>query len=525
MAGTRALVRLTLRRDRVILPLWVFLLAIMPISQISAIGGLYTTDAELQAFAASMRSTPAFFALYGPLLDWHVAALGVWRAGFIPVMLGLASLLTVIRHTRVEEESGRRELLGSTVLGRQAPLSAALIVVAGANVVAGLIVTGSLAGAYPMAGALATGLGYALVGISFAAIGAVAAQLSESASGARVIGISALGLAFLLRMAGDTTDASWLSWLSPIAWGQKLRPFAGEEWWPLALLAAFIALTCYAAYALSARRDVAAGLLPPRLGPAQAPAGLSGPLGLAWRLHRGLLLAWCVGFAIFGAVIGSAADAASSALAENAQIMEMLNRLGGGANPADLFIATLISIFGIAVSGYAVQAALRLRAEESLTRAEPLLATAVSRLRWASSHLLFAVLGPAVVLLVTGLAVGLSYGAAGDVGAHLPATLGAALAQLPAVWTFAGLAMALFGLLPRLVAAAWAVLALFLFFGQVGAILQLPQALLDLSPFSHLPTLPGGEVTAAPLLVMTAIAAALAIAGLYGFRRRDISSA
>ncbi|MEU8246144.1 ABC transporter permease [Nonomuraea sp. NPDC048916] len=523
MTGTRGLVRLILRRDRVILPIWVLLLAIMPVTQISAIGGLYSTDAELQAFAASMRSTPAFFALYGPLLDWHLPALGIWRAGFVPVVLALASVLTVIRHTRVEEESGRRELLGSTVVGRHASLTAALIVVASANVIAGLIITGSLAGKYPVAGALAAGLDYALVGIAFAAIGAVAAQLTESASGARVIGISALGLAFLLRMAGDTTDASWLSWLSPIAWGQKLRPFAGEEWWPLALLAAFIAVTCYAAYTLAARRDVAAGLVPPRLGPAQAAAGLAGPFALAWRLHRGLLLAWCAGFAVFGAVIGSAADAASSALADNAQIMEMLNRLGGGANPADLFIATLIGIFGIGVSGYAIQAALRLRAEESLARAEPLLATAVSRVGWAAGHTLFAVLGPAAVLTVTGLAVGLSYGAAaGDVGAHLPATMGAALAQLPAVWTFSGLALALFGLLPRLVAAAWALLALFLLFGQVGALLQLPQALLDLSPFSHLPMLPGGEVSATPLVAMTAIAAALAIAGLYGFRRRDL---
>ncbi|WP_433366354.1 ABC transporter permease [Streptosporangium sp. CA-115845] len=523
MTGTRALIRLILRRDRAILPIWVLLLAIMPITQTSAIGGLYTTDAELQAFAASMRSTPAFSALYGPLLDWHVAALGVWRAGFVPVILGLAGLLTVIRHTRVEEETGRRELLGSTVVGRHAPLSAALLVVAAANVIAGLIITGSFAGVYPVAGALATGLGYTLVGIALAAIGAVAAQLTDSASSARAIGVSALGLAFLLRLAGDVTDASWLSWLSPIAWGQKLRPFAGEQWWPAALLIAFIAVTCYAAYALAARRDVAAGLLPPRLGPAQAAAGLAGPLALAWRLHRGLLLAWCAGFAVFGAVIGSAADAASSALRHNTQIMEMLNRIGGGVSPADMFIAALIGIFGIAVSGYAIQAALRPRAEESLARAEPLLATAVSRVGWAAGHLLFAVLGPAAVLIVTGLAVGLSYGAAtGDVPAHLPATLGAAVAQLPAVWIFAGLAVALFGLLPRLVATAWAVLALFLLFGQVGAILELPQPLLDLSPFSHLPRLPGGEVSATPLVAMTAIAAALAIAGLYGFRRRDI---
>ncbi|MFI6814859.1 ABC transporter permease [Nonomuraea sp. NPDC050328] len=523
MTGTGALVRLILRRDRLIIPLWVLLLAIMPITQTSALGGLYDTDAELQAFAASMRSTPAFTALYGPLLDWHAPALGVWRAGFVPVILGMACLLTVIRHTRVEEESGRRELIGSTVIGRNAGLTAALVVTSIAAVLTGVIVFATLAGSHPVAGALAAGLGYMLVGLAFAVVGAVAAQLTESAGGARAIGLAALGVAYLARMAGDTSDASWLSWLSPIAWGQKLRPFASEDWSPLLVFAVFLALAGYAAYVLSARRDVGAGLLPPSLGPASAPTSLASPFALAWRLHRGPLLAWSIAFAIFGMVIGSAAKAATDALGQNAEIREMLARLGGSADLGDLFIAALISIFGLAVSGYAIQAALRMRTEETLTRAEPLLATGVGRLEWAAGHLAFALLGPAVVLAVSGAGVGLAYGGAtGDLAGQLPRTVGAALAQLPAVWTLAGLAVALFGLLPRAVSAAWVALAAFLLLGQVGALLDLPEALLEVSPFSHLPMLPGGPADLTPLAAMTAVAAVLTAAGLYGWRRRDV---
>lgn len=523
MTGTGALVRLILRRDRVIMPLWVLILAVLPISQTTGIAKLYTTDQALRQFAASFAG-PALEALYGPVTHWNAAALGVWRAGFTPVLLGLASLLTVIRHTRVEEEAGRRELLGSTVLGRHAGLSAALIVAALANLVVALIIMVSFTKqGYPASGAIATGLGYAAVGMVFAAVGAVAAQLTESAGGARAIALSVLGGTYLLRMAGDSTGASGLSWLSPISWGQKLRPFAGEVWWPLALSFAVLVVLSSVAYVLAGRRDVAAGLLPPRLGPARAAPGFASPLALAWRLHRGALLGWSAGFVLFGLVIGGAAKTAADAMAENRQLMEMMARLGGTTNVADVFIAGVLSIFGIGASGYAVQAALRMRTEETLMRAEPILAVAVSRAGWMASHLVFALLGPVVVLVVLGLAVGVAYGvSADDLAGQLPRVLGATLAQLPAVWSLAALAVALFGLLPRLVAGAWAALAVFLLFGQVGALLDLPQTLLDLSPFSHLPKLPGGEVTASPLLALTAIAAALVSAGLYGFRRRDV---
>jgi ABC-2 type transport system permease protein len=39
-----------------------------------------------------------------------------------------------------------------------------------------------------------------------------------------------------------------------------------------------------------------------------------------------------------------------------------------------------------------------------------LLVTSVSRLRWAAGHLVFALLGPAVVVAAAGLASGLVYG-------------------------------------------------------------------------------------------------------------------
>ena len=177
-----------------------------------------------------------------------------------------------------------------------------------------------------------------------------------------------------------------------------------------------------------------------------------------------------------------------------------------------------------AAAVYTVQAALRLRGEESGERAEPVLAASVGRIRWAWSHLVFAVAGPVVLLLLVGLTTGLVYGAhTGDMGQALGQLLGSALAQLPAVWVLAGIAVALFGLMPRWSAAAWGVLVAFLVLTELGSTLNLSHWLTDISPFSHVPKLPGGTFTVTPLLWLALVAAALIAAGLAGLRRRDIT--
>jgi ABC-2 type transport system permease protein len=175
-----------------------------------------------------------------------------------------------------------------------------------------------------------------------------------------------------------------------------------------------------------------------------------------------------------------------------------------------------------AAAGYTVSATLRLRSEETALRSEPLLATGVRRLEWAASHHVFAFGGSALVVLVAGLTAGLAVATStGDAG-ELFRLGGAALAQLPAVWVLTGLALALVGLVPRWSSVAWGALAAFLLLGQVGETLDLDPRLLDVSPFTHVPKLPGGAFSPTPLIWLVAIAIALSLAGLVGLRRRDI---
>src|SRR5262249_56950576 len=137
--------------------------------------------------------------------------------------------------------------------------------------------------------------------------------------------------------------------------------------------------------------------------------------------------------------------------------------------------------------------------------AERVLAAGVGRIRWAWSHLVFAVAGPVVLLLLVGLTTGLVYGAhTGDMGKALGQMLGAALVQLPAVWVLAGIAVALFGLVPRLAAAAWGALVAFLLLTEFGSFLNLSRWATDISPFRPLPKLPGGTFPATPPTLLTA---------------------
>ena len=531
LAGLGGLVRLILRRDRLLLPLWILVLAVQPIQTAAALDQFYATPAALRELYGTILSTPGLLAMLGPAFDATLGALTVWRAGLVFTVVGLASLLTIIRHTRTDEEAGRRELLAATVVGRHAPLAAALLVTFAADLLLGAVVAaGMIRLGLPATGSVAYGLSIAAAGCMFVTVGAVAAQLTEGAGGARGIALGALGLAYLLRAAGDTAGSDsglgWLSWLSPIGWTQQTRPYAGERWWVLGLAVTFVVVLATVAFALLVRRDVGAGILPSRLGPAAAAPWLRSPLALAWRLHRGLLLGWTAGLAVMGAVIGSVADSVNQMAADSPQMQQLLQRLGGEKVLSDAYIAGVMVIFALAAAGYAIQATLRLRAEEEGLRAELVLATSVSRLRWAASHLLFGLLGLTVALAAAGLAEGLAYGLVdGDVGRELPRVLAGALVQLPAVLVLSGVAMALFGLLPRLTAVSWAALAASAFLVLLGPLLRLDQWLLDLAPFSHIPKVPGADVAAAPLAWLLAVTALLITAGLAGFRRRDLVSA
>ncbi|MEV6601793.1 ABC transporter permease [Actinoplanes sp. NPDC051346] len=528
MTGTGSLVRLILRRDRLLLSLWVVVLALVPVGYVGSFRELFPTEAERLQYATVSAGNAGFVALYGPLHGSGLGELVAWRGGFLPVMVALFSLLTVIRHTRTDEEAGRTELIGAGVVGRHAGLAAALIVTLGAAVVLALILAPALiAQGLPGTGSVLLAAEYALAGWVFAAVGAVAAQLAAGARTARAIAVTALGGAYLLRLAGDVSGAgdgpvSWLSWLSPIGWVQQMFPYGGNRWWPGALAVVVTAALIGAAVALAARRDVGAGLVAPRPGPATAAPALRTPVALAWRLHRGLLAGWLAGFVALGLVFGGVVRSVADLTSGNPALARIFERMGGASGVTDSFLAGTTGLMGLIAAAYAVQATLRLRDEESAGHAELVLVAGASRLRWVGSHLLFSLVGPAVALAVGGAVYGVMAGLTLNDAGQFSRVLGGMLAQLPAVGVLGGLTLLLFGVVPRAAAAAWGAVAGCLLLLLTGATLGLSQWVMDLSPFTHLPHLPGGEPSVTPFVVLTAVAVAFAGAGLAGARRRDV---
>jgi ABC-2 type transport system permease protein len=523
LTGTVALTRFILRRDRIRILIWIA--AIVVLAALTAVGtkGLFPTQAALDQTAAATQHNAAAIAFNGPAQGLNTVGGQVafqFGAGGM-VLVALMSLFMVGRLTRGEEEAGRLELVRSLPVGIHANTLGGALTVAGMNVAVGVLTTAVLiAQGLPAAGSVVLGVSFILVGLVFSGVALVVAQITENTRVVYGVSGAVLGAAYLLRAVGDIGDGT-ASWFSPIGLAQKARPFAGERWWPFLLLVGVTGLLVAAAAALAVRRDLGAGLMAARPGRPAATPSLGHPLGLAVRLQRASLLGWGAGILVIGIAYGWIGPTVDTFIGQNKALAEVLASAGGGSL-TDSYFAASFRLMALVATGFALQSALRLRSEETSMHAESVLATPVSRWRFAASHLTVAFAGSVLLLGVAGLATGLTYGIAGGGMQSVPRLVGAAFVYAPPMWIMAGLAFTLDGLMPRWVGVSWAILAACVVVGFLGAVLHLPSWLQNLSPFERVPQLPAASLTAMPLVVMCAITAGLTLAGLVGLRRRDI---
>ncbi|MBO3085114.1 ABC transporter permease [Cellulomonas fengjieae] len=524
LAGTGALVRAALRADRWRTVVWAVAVAGLTQVSVASLAELYVTP-ESRAGRAQLISSPAATALAGPgygLDDYTVGAmtaneLGLW----VMLPVAIMALLTVTRHLRAAEESGRLELVRSGPVGRDAPVVAGLVAATVATlVVGGLTFVALLAAGLDVVGSLALAGGIVMVGLVFAGVCAVTCQLTAHARTASSLAMAVLGVAFLLRAVGDVRGpegTSALTWLSPFGWAQATRAYVDERFWPLAIGVVVAGALVVLAFWLVGRRDLGTGLLAERLGRPRASARLTGMVALTVRRQLGAILSWGLGIVVMGAFIGLLAGELVDFIAEETQVVELFPTGPNGA--AASAFALYMVVLAVATGAYVASSVGAARAEETAARGAIVLSGPVSRVRWLGSQVAVGAAAAVVILVLTGLVMGLT--AATSMGdAYVGKLVGAAAVTLPAVGVVLGVAVVVMGAAPRAFGLVWAYVA---YVGVVGLFAELlPDGSDVLSPFAYTPRLPAEAMDWPPVLGLTAVAVALLALGLGAFRRRDV---
>ena len=524
-AGTKHLLRLVLRRDRVRLPLWLLGLGGMITSSALAVPSVYDTPAKVAGYASAVGTSPVSYLMSGRQAG--IDTLGGIVANEVSQVAQLGTCLMVmflvVRHTRAEEESGRAELLRSTVLGRHAATLAGLVHGVTAALVVGLLTTiAMLSVGLDVLGSATYGLGLALLGLCYAAVALVAAQVSASARGALGLTGAAIAVGYLVRGVGAMQDDA-LVWASPFGWAQRMDAFGTERAWPALPLLALTAALLGLAALLTAHRDFAGGLLQTRPGRPRATRALGTSVGLALRQQRGLVVGWAAGLAALGLVYGAVLPTIPDLVASNPDIAAVIGATGDVEQAlVDAFLRYVFVFMAVVSTGFAVASVLRLRAEEESGRAELLLSTGLSRTRWVSATMAVTACGVLTIATSMGLGLGVGYALGSGRWDRVAGQVAGQLSYTPAVLLVGAVAFALAGLLPRWSAAAWAVIAFVFFQVLLGGTVRLPDWVDAASPFWHLSQVPVDAFAPGPLLVEVAVAAALVLLGTWGFRRRAV---
>lgn len=538
LAGWPTLAR-AVARDELhrVLP-WTALLVLLSASSIVGFRIVFDDLATRVSLAATVASNPGMHLVLGVPHDLLTAdGFNAWRAGNLgALLLAVMAVQVVVRCTRGEEDSGRAELLASGVLGRQAPVVVALLVAWAACVLAAVVawtVTVLVGGGAGPTFWLCAG--FAAVGVVFAGLGAVAAQVGSDARSSSALALTVVGLLNLARGYVDASDVGeWGEWTTPYGWVALARRDGAQDAWlgpatPWLLVAVSTVALAGLALVLHSRRDFGQGAWAPR--PGAARAGWVGTLGgMQVRLLATTTVAWLVTFAVLGAVLGSLSTSLGSVVVDNPVVAQVLvagglDDVAGDVNLMVEFVRTLLKVLALVAAAAGTQVVMSLYAEEEAGRVDPLLATPVRRPRllgWVA--LLAHATATAGLLLAATLLGVLAAHTQPDV--HATDVVLQAAAMLPATWLLVGVGLAAVGVRPAVRMIGWAAVAATFAMTVLGPLFRLDREVLATSPLWHVPDvtgdgagLEGGWTGWAVVLLLWLVALVVAFVG---YRRRDL---
>jgi ABC-2 type transport system permease protein len=523
LAGT------ALRRERVMLPIWIGAITLIVVAAATAVSTEFGDEQERAAVILVATTSPAFLFMRGLPDGVSVGAVTSFQTfAFATVFAGLMTGFLVARHTRADEQLGRAELVAASPAGRLRPLGVTLGLAIAANAALALLLFAALSAVgLPVGGSLLFGLAVGSVGVFFGGVSAVGAQLLPTARFVNGATGALIAAAFIVRGIGDAlgrasieqlrVDPLWLSLLSPIGWGAAVRPYTDAAAAPALVPVAAGALLMVLALALRSRRDLAASLLADRRGAARGGRSLRSTLRLALREAAPATLWWAVATAGLGLLAAVLSPMLADVVSANETLTELIRALvpGSSASVGDVFAASILGIGGVLAAAAGIQSLLRLRSDEAEGRLELLLGHPVGYVRLLGERLVVA----AVVTVLVAAAAGLG------ASVTAPSLLLTGLAHAPAALATVALAGLLVVALARVASAmAWGALAAFLVIGQFGDLLQLPEWLQGISPFSHSAAVPVEPVDPVAMGLLLGVAALIALAALLAARWRELAS-
>ena len=515
----------TLRRNWVRFLVWVLIIVGMLWFIIDYYKQLFTDEQELQGFVDTVHS-PSLLAMVGIISNPVSIGGAVWCKYWMfgSLMLGIGVLFLMTRNLRGDEDEGRAELVRAYPLGIHARLASSLICMTALCVVIGVLsgIVTSLGGVTDATdaaqGSWILGVSIGAMGLLGVGIGAVVNEICPSSGAANGTGVAVFAVFYIVRMVGDL-QSNWLVWASPIGWGQKMDPWGENRWWLLAPIVAVAVVLTGVAWAIESRRDLGDSLAPEGRGRADASKLLTRVWGMGIRLQRGSLIGWGAAMVVFSLLLGSILTSVRDLFGS----MDLAGLGGPGATLDDMLGKMLVPLLCLAIGVFAAQSATFLRSDETRGVLESQLAGGIGRVSWALQRLAVTVVAVIVLLAVSGLCLGLSYGTLVSDMSKVPLIMGAFLAYLPACLLLASIFVLGFGWWPRfavpvtwiVVGGLWAVMI-------IGVALRIPQWLMDVLPFNVTPQIPAEPMDWVPVIVLTVIALGLTAVGLVGFRRRNI---
>ena len=527
MYNTKELALFILRRDRVRLPIWILSITIFTLVLAAAYPGLFPTVEERQALALMMEN-PAVIFMLGPSTGLNKytygAMFGHEMLVFSAIAVGIMNIMLFTRHTRSDEEEGRIEVIRSLPVGRLANISATTIILVAANILLGLLIGFGLAllniESMGVNGSLLYGMSLGVIGILFAGITAIFAQLTESARG--TIGYSFLLLIglYLIRGIGDVSSEV-LSWFSPLTWIVKTEVYVNNVWWPIPLILLVSIILISFAFYLNAIRDLEAGFIPSKPGRSEAPKSLNSTLGLGYRILRVTIISWITGLFVIGVAYGSVFGEMDTFL-NNSILADILPDVEGYSKDV-LFLTFLNVIMAMLCTIPSLLIIQRIKVEEKKARIQHLLSRPISRNTIISSYLFLSVLVGVIALLLSGIGLYASIVAVMDNPIPLNLIISSIFVYIVAIIFMISISVMIVGTYPKASNIIWLYLGYTFFSVYLGELLQFPEIMSKLTPFGYMPQLPIDKVNYLTLIIITIISIGFIIIGYIGYNKRDIN--